>query len=389
MLRKTGFACALLTGLISCTNALPDSGDSGPSQYVRLVDEHGQPVVHATVHLLESESAVQVLRAAATDEDGIASFENLAKGRYVIDAAAPPLWRIGENEIDGRSVWLDGEVVTVPMHELHLVGVRLPDARLVWSSAGSWKGCEPAPQQVLREAQAWPADALVLHGFRSQTVPDDAPEMVFRVEWLGYAPFVERQAWTPASQFAGPRIVDRSELVPVPWRELPVVLRDPDGTCLPPETTSALRRHCVLVRRDDLDNHRFYRLDPVAGGEDRIAVPCGDYSLRLGNLGTLPEMPLAIEADTVSIDCTLPVRLRVLCLRIQGAAGTGWAVRATSSGQDFGLWLPNLEEVEIPLLVGESVLEFENYLEGGGFERRTLRVTMRDEDVRKMEWDVR
>lgn len=384
---KTIVGWILVTGLLGCIGAPPRWG---MDSRLRAVDEDGRSVANARVSLFADESGTGLLRTASTDHDGVAKFVNTAPGRYVVEVAAPPHWNLAADEIHGRSVWLAAEPVTITVHELRMVGVRLPGGRLIGSSAGSWHDHDPAPAAMVRELPGWPPDALVLHGFRRASASRHAVAMDFTAEWFGYAPLVERQVWTVASKFAGPRVVDQAELVPMPWRELPVVLRDPDGTAMPAQTMHAVRRQCVLVRRDDDRFHRCYRLDPRHERQDRVAVPCGDYMLRLLQAGPWHEVPLTIGEDSVVIDGTLPLRLRLLRLRLYGAVGSDWSVRAEGKAHFDALWSPTANHVlELPLPVGESVLEFANHHEGTGYQRRTLPVVMRDEDVQEVVWNVR
>lgn len=384
---KVIVAWILVAVLMGCTGA---PAHSGTDQRLRVVDEDGRPVPGAHVRLFGEERMIRLLGNATTDRDGVARFVNAPSGGYAVEAAAPPRWNIETDEMRGRSVWLAEELVTVTVHELRMVGVRLPGGRLIGSSAGSWHGHDPAPLDLVRELPGWPADALVLHAFRRPSTSRDAIAMDFVAEWFGYAPLVERQTWTPASKFTGPRVVDRAELAAIPWRELPVVLRDPDGTALPAETMRAVRRQCVLFRRDDDQFHRRYQLDPLAARKDRVAAPCGEYMLRLLQAGPWREVPLTIGEDTTVIDCRLPLRLRLLRLRLYGVVGTNWSVRAEGAAHFDSLRLSTANCVlEIPLPVGESVLEFANHHEGNGYQRRTLPVVVRDEDVQEIAWHVR
>lgn len=372
--------------LICCTTSSPQTQ---AVQRVCVVDESGRAVADARVRLLPNAWSVRVLRTATTGDDGVALFENLPNGRYVLDVAAPPRWNVGWNELEGRSALLRGDTVTVTVQELQLVGVCLPGGRLISTREGSWNYHDPARAEIGKEWRRWPSDAAVLLGFRSPRGPSDAMQMELQAEWFGYEPHIQSLPWTPASRFAGPVVIDRSVLEQIPWCELPVVLRDPDGQPLLPATLRAVRRQCVVFRRDDVEFGRWYRLEPISDRNDRVAVSCGDYTLRWNNAGPWREVDLQIQEDAKAIDCRLPIRLRLLRLQLKGAVGTNWGVQARGAGHFSGRGFPTGSRiVEIPLPIGESELVYENYHDGNRYERKTLRIVIEDADVQVVEWDV-
>ena len=279
-----------------------------PGQRVRVVDSLDRPVAGAHVRLAGQDEAKQpVERFAITDDQGVAVFEDLPRGSYNRrDAGANPLWHVEWFEL-GWFARLPGDEIEIELQELFIGGVEAaPDLELInmsWNGRdGYWSGHSAIWQgregELLPSIEPWASrhpEATFISGFRN---PNGCAESTtIQLEWRGYAPHKEQVAMWPLSTYRGPRKLDVSELVPIPWTEVAIELRATNGERVQP--TDAINAR--LRKLDDNEFHRWYSIR----GDGKLDLPCGRYDL-YSELHWDPVGPFVIDETTGTLVCQLP-----------------------------------------------------------------------------------
>ncbi len=405
--RPTVFCLAIL---IACSSTGGSDGgqevaagpDATESRRIRVVDESGGPVAGAEVRL-EAGAPWDpvVVTTATTDSDGWATVAGSGSlnTRVHVRASDPPRRHVSFGDLDPvQMAWgvQRQQSLVVDVQEVWVGGVAVPTGeRIVHARQVSWDGFAPAAKRQLERSwvETWPSAAWV-EGFLNPAIESDAVDVLLAV--FGKQPTVVRVPMTRASNLTGPTPVDAASLPDRAWVEIPLALRDPDGTPLPAAAQQTVREGASLIRRDDERRHEFYPLGDSYHPR-LLTVPCGTYDLMLAFVeypaGPRQLGPIEIRPGMTAVDIPLPFRLRSVTLELRGIGRDGYTLSVTHAGGFRGKWvgLPGDagRTIEIVLPPGKNDLSLEYTTRGAmKFHRRTHTIQVGAEGGQVKTWDL-